>query len=460
MKLKLFLLLVLATVAHAGIHVGDRLVIPAAGDTDAAIYVGDVTLAQPGVYSAGSWHIVGQLRLASPGDYTLIAVAGGIHITGQLTSPVGAATLRLKYAGGFNSLVGTVGRGVTIIDETAGACELPLRVQTFAAAVGDRLVLSPSLAVEGARKWRRNGAVIPGAGEATLTLPAVGLADAGIYTVDVAGDSGVRSVTAAVVAIRSAAKVVGDAIEVGSDIVHPNGRCFDQLLLTGASATVTADRGQVTRLSFIDLNDDIVQVEFSGAGSLTVVLAGASGPERPKNYQQEVRYMKGHATLLVADADATTNVSVFSVGRATAVNPALFKDGISYDGIADIGALGIVSRDGRIGGLFMGNAQFFNATGITGVLAPQIEFFGPVRLGNVSAFDAAVAVLVFGRANAVEIAGGDLLQDNGQSVQIDGIGGIRFAAGGKSDGTSLPAQVNRATLISAGIDVSGIIVTP
>lgn len=460
MKSKLLFFLALATVAQAGIHVGDRLVIPAIGGSDAAIYVGDVTLAQPGVYSAGSWHVVGQLRLATPGDYTLVAVSGGIHITGQLTSPAGAATLRLKYAGGFNSVVGTVGRGVTMIDETAGARELPLRVQTFAAGIGERLVLSPPTAVEGACQWRRNGEVIPNAGGPALTLPSVALTDAGIYTVDVTSDSGTKTRTVALVTIRSTAKVLGEAVEVGSDIAHPNGRRYDQVMLTGAIATVTADAGQVTRLSFLDLNDDIVQVEFSGAGSLTVVLADASGPALPRNYHQDVRYMKGHATLLLADADATTNMSVFSVGRATAVNQTLFKEGITYDGVADIGALGIVSRDGRIGGLFMGNAHFFGATGITGVLAPQSEFFGPVRVGNVSAFDAAVAVLVFGRAKVVEIAGGDLLQDNGDLVQIEGVGGVHFGAGGKSDGTALPAQVNRATLVSSGIDVTGIIITP
>lgn len=460
MKSKLLLFLALVTTSWAGIHVGDQLVVPPADQADGAVYVGNVTLARPGVYAAASWHIVGQVWLGTPGDYTLVATAGGIHITGQLTSPAGAATLHLKYAGGFNSVVGTVGGGVTLIDETDGARELPIRVETFAAAVGTRLVLSPAVAGGGACQWRRNGAVIPGANEPTLTLPSVSLADAGVYTVEVTGGEDARTATAALVAIRSAAKVVGDAIEIGSDIVHPNGRCYDQLVLTGARATVTADRGQVTRVSFIDLNDDIVQVEFSGAGSLTVVLMDASGPALPRNYRQEVRYMKGHATLLVADADAKTNVSVFSVGRATAINSALFKPGLTYDGVADIGALGIASGTGRIGGLFMGNAQFFNAAGITGVLAPGVEFCGPVRVGNVSAFDAAVALLVFGRANAVEIAGGDLLQDNGRSVQIDGIGGIRFSAGGKADGTSLPAQVNRATLVSSGVDVTGVIVTP
>lgn len=460
MKTKLLLFLALATAAHAGIHVGDRMIVPPGNGADGAIYVGNVTLSRPGVYVAASWIIVGQLRLATPGDYTLKATTGGVHITGQLTSPAGASTLHLQYAGGFNSVVGSIAGNVTMIDETAGAGELPIWMQTFTVAVGDHLVYSPPLGAHSACQWRRNGVAVPGATQPSLTLPSVRLSDAGIYTVDVTTAGGTRTLMAAVIAIRSTTKVIGDATEAGSDILHANGRRYDQLVLTGATATVTADPGQVTRLSYIDLNDDIVQVELSGAGSLTLVLADASGPALPKNYNQDVRYMKGHATILLADSDATTNVSVFSVGRTNAVNPALFKEGVTYDGIADIGAIGILGRAGRIGGLFMGNAQFFGASGFTGVFAPGIECFGPVRLGNVSAFDGAISVLVFGRTSAVEITGGDLLQDNGRPVQIEGVDRIRFAAGGKSDGTMLPAQANRATLMSFGLDVTAITVTP
>ena len=58
------------------------------------------------------------------------------------------------------------------------------------------------------------------------------------------------------------------------------------------------------RASYIDMNDDIVQVEFSGAGTVTLTLAGMSGPALPVNYNQSVAYVKGHATIAIADADA------------------------------------------------------------------------------------------------------------------------------------------------------------
>ena len=81
--------------------------------------------------------------------------------------------------------------------------------------------------------------------------------------------------------------------------------------------------------------DDIVQVEFSGAGALTIVLDSPSGPATPVNYKQEtVAYMKGHATIVVTGADNTTNLTVFSVGTITAQNPTLFIDGVGTDTIS------------------------------------------------------------------------------------------------------------------------------
>src|SRR5262245_23685258 len=59
-----------------------------------------------------------------------------------------------------------------------------------------------------------------------------------------------------------------------SNISHPNGNVYDQVLLKASAITVTADPGQVTRVSFLDLSGDIVQAEFGGAGTLTISLDG------------------------------------------------------------------------------------------------------------------------------------------------------------------------------------------
>ena len=54
------------------------------------------------------------------------------------------------------------------------------------------------------------------------------------------------------------ATVVGGGEEVGSDISF-QGNTYDQILLTGASVSVSADAGQIVRVSALDSNDDIVK---------------------------------------------------------------------------------------------------------------------------------------------------------------------------------------------------------
>ena len=67
------------------------------------------------------------------------------------------------------------------------------------------------------------------------------------------------------------ATVVGGGEEVGSDISF-QGNTYDQILMTGASVSVSADAGQIVRVSAVDSNDDIVQYEFSGSGTMSISL--------------------------------------------------------------------------------------------------------------------------------------------------------------------------------------------
>ncbi len=246
-----------------------------------------------------------------------------------------------------------------------------------------------------------------------------------------------------------AAIVTGEAVEVGSNIVHPNGNVYDQVLLTGAAASVTADPGQVTRVSFIDMNDDIVQVEFSGKGTLSIALTSPSGPAAPvKYFQPGVRYMRGLATIDIAEPDATSNISVFSVGRANAVNPSLFVDGMNYDGYADIALIRVPVVTTRtpntaFGGIRAGNVQFFALTGPTGIMMDRTDVQGPVVVGDISANGDAEPDLMFGARSAfgtITVAGGDLAQANGRPVQVNTRDLVVMSAGATSAGAVLPAQ--------------------
>lgn len=259
----------------------------------------------------------------------------------------------------------------------------------------------------------------------------------------------------------TAATVTGAASEVGTDIHHPNGNVYDQVLLTGLSATVTADSGQITRTSFIDLTDDIVQVEFSGAGVLGIALANATGPAVASKYNQpDVQYMRGHATLSITGANETTYLSVFSVGTLNAVNQALFKSGETYDGIADLALINIASATNRFGGVFAGNLELFASSGNTGINAPNIRFAGPFNLYNLSAFSTATPLLLTGTIDSgqISITGGDLKQDNGASIAFGQAAKLVMTAGTTSAGVALPAKTNLGVLVRDGQDVTASVV--
>lgn len=334
-------------------------------------------------------------------------------------------------------------------------------------------------------QWRRVGTAISGATGAALTVAGLEPADTGIYSALVSNTEGSVSIVS-IVGLFGSGKVTGAGKELTPvDIRHPNGNIFDQVLATGASESITADAGQITRTSYIDVDGDIVQVEFSGPGTLSLVLATPTGPAPAEKYNQPtVSYMKGHAGIVIAGATENTHVSVFTVGRATAFDPTggyditkpigttnnpdnnhspLF-DGhstTSYDGVADLAFIAIMSADGKFGSLRAANANFFASKGHTGIYARGVTFTGPVRVGDISAFDAAEPVLFLGSAADVSITGGDLYQDNGKPVQVNGMDKLKFVAGSDSHGHTIAAQPNRAMLMQNGQDVTAkIVVNP
>jgi hypothetical protein len=255
-------------------------------------------------------------------------------------------------------------------------------------------------------------------------------------------------------AVPAGVKVIGSGTEVGSNIVHQNGNVYDQVLLQGTSATIRADAGQVTRMSYIDLNDDIVQVEFSGAGTLSLVLELATGPAAPTKYNQPtVQYYRGHAHIVVAGADATTNVSVFSVGRGNAVNQALFPAGETYDGMADIAVIGVHSNTGAFGGVRTANVLYQNSRGLIGVYAPGVTL-GLLYVGEITAFTTGTPVMLVGGCSDVRLTGGDLAQPNNAGVQISGIARMPFMDGSTSHNLILAAQPCRGRLMENGVDVT------
>jgi cyclophilin family peptidyl-prolyl cis-trans isomerase len=408
-----------------------------------------------------------------------------LTLTGQNSAP---AVVEAKLAGTTLTLTPVAG-GASILTLVASDTNSNfvqgsffVTVPVTAAPGGTAVFVAPGGG--SAHQWQHNGKDLAGATAATLTLASIQPENTGLYAARMTMAGGTSTGNPAILGVSTNEKVIGAGSEVGSNIIHPNKNIFDQLALNGVAASFTADAGQVTRLSFIDLTDDIVQVEFSGAGVVSLVLDNASGPATPIKYSQNFAYMRGHAGIVVTGADETTNMSIFTVGRATAFDPTgvynilvapsetnvpanngspLFAGhlGTDYDGYAGVSFVAISSIDGKFGGMRAANTHFFGTRGITGLYAPDVRFTGPVFVGEITAADVATPFLLIGSGSDVRVTGGNLLQENGRAVQVGGITQLKFTDGISSHGLIAPGQNNQGVLRQNGVDVtSQIVVNP
>ncbi len=352
-----------------------------------------------------------------------------------------------------------VSAGATAVASRTVTVSTPPRIEQQSLAVSTIEGNSATLTVTalGAsywHKWSKNGKELQSAG-ATLSLSGVSSREAGLYDCIATGDGG---------STLSAPMVLGIVPQPGNrtagsvstrpewqDIHHPNGATYDQFLLAGPSGTFTADPGQIARMSFLDENDSIVQVEMSGAGAITVSLdpdtVGYSVAPRLYN-QTGITYMRGRATVILAGADATTHFTIYSVGTAT--NPGVTRADVDYAGWASIRAAGIVSTDGRLGGIHQGNVSYNATSGPTGLYAPNVTSVGSlVVVHDVAAREHAQPYLRFGAGGTVKlkIAGGALAQPVGEAVVVDGLAEIQLGAGQDSCGRPAPARTLAAELV-------------
>ncbi len=314
-------------------------------------------------------------------------------------------------------------------------------------------------------QWFRNGRPLQGATRSSLDFFYFDVVNAGIYDVVVSGSEGALSRPAVIGVVLPAGLRSAGAVttrEEWQDIRHANGAVYDQFLLTGAAGTITADPEQAARVSYLDDNGSIVQVELSGAGSVTVALDNPTGPVAPLLYDQPgIRYMKGKATIILAGADASTHFTIYSVGKAN--NPGVVRPEVAYPGWADVAAAGIVSTDGKLGGIHHGNVAYSSSIGLTGIYAPTVNAAVPwsAVVHSIAASGPARPYLYFGDAGdvCVKIAGSALVQPNGDSIAVGGLDWVFMGAGEDSCGRAAPSQDIQATLLDDfGTDVTAVIV--
>ncbi|HWA87145.1 MAG TPA: glycoside hydrolase family 44 protein [Opitutus sp.] len=448
-----------------------------------------ISMQPPAVRTLDTGRPLSLSTAAAGTDLTYHWRKNGVPIAGATSSSFAISAVTLADAGDYDCVVtNSVGDTATSITNViVHASPFAQQPASQAAVTGGAATFTVTANAAVTYRWQRNGVDVAGGNSATLGIAAVQPADTGLYAVII--DDGSTSVRSdwALLGVQSAVKVVGDGTELQpTDIPHPNGNIFDQVLVTGPAETITADyaQNQITRTSFLDPDGDIVQVEFVGPGSLSLVLDSPSGPTLPAKYNQNVTYMSGRAGIVITGADERTNVSVFTVGRATAFDgtghynillpPSATNDpatngsplfvgheATDYDGIADLAFVAIASANGKFGGVRAANARFTASHGATGVYAPGVEFLGPVFIGDISASGDATPVIILGSAADTRITGGNLAQANFEAVQVRGISQLKFTAGSDANGDLHPAQPGAAFFDQDGNDVTNeIVVNP
>ncbi len=271
-------------------------------------------------------------------------------------------------------------------------------------------------------------APVAGATSTTLTTGALSVSTNFWAQVSNAGGS-TDSNTAVITVTAPPVPLVldGSGDIAGENIQHPNGNIFDQILLTGEFVQLQAKPNQITRVSFMDENEDIVQVEFSGAGTFTVTLDPATflPPALPPRYNQAVEYVTGKPSVVIEGADANTFFSIFTVGKINAVNQALFPEGQVYDAQADVNLVEVLNSTG-MGGMQLSNTVFSGSTGKTGVDARGTPIAVRLTVGDIDASGDAVPHILFGTGSftvpagnpGLRITGGDLAQTNDAAVVV------------------------------------------
>lgn len=414
------------------------------------------TLGVAGVLTSYQWQV------STDGGATWTSVSNNAIYSGATT-----ATLSAKAGAALNGnlyraqLANPAGTGVSGTATLTVVPSVAITGQPLGrtAVAGEAGVLTIAASGTGpSYQWYRGGRTVTGNATATtsaLAFANVAPTNAGIYDCVVVGSGGENLLSRFVVfgVVPGAGARTAGAVTTKPEwqgIRNADGNVYDQFLLTGSAATITAAIGRIARVSFVDSHSSIVQVEMSGAGAVTVTLDNATGPEVATQYNQpSVAYMRGDATIILAGADESTHLSIYTVGRKT--NPGVTRGDVAYDGWARVAVVGIVTTNNQLGGLHLGDVAFSAAVGPIGIYAPDAGTLAqqPVAVHDLKATAIAQPYLYFKPAGqiAIWIAGGTLAQPAGAFVTVSGLSKVSMGAGEDSNGTPAPAQVNQGRLV-------------
>lgn len=249
--------------------------------------------------------------------------------------------------------------------------------------------------------------------------------------------------------------VVQGGTEVRSDVLQPDGSVYDEVLMTGQAVEVRADPGQGVHVVFLDPDGDLVQVDYSGVGWVSITMPAADDPVHAGTSRAAVgnvaaehylasaaRYVQGLATVAVGESDASSNLSITSVGPANGAATLFDPTHQGGDHFADLARILLVGNPSNpagfsnFGSLEAGNVQFSDVVGFVGIIGKDVAVQGTVSIGDIETHESGVPTLSFNsnsQFQTVWVRGGDLSQPNGASFNSFG-GGDPGAPGGSPGG--------------------------
>ena len=207
------------------------------------------------------------------------------------------------------------------------------------------------------------------------------------------------------------------------------GNTYNGFELAGQTGTFSSIAGEITRVSFLDEDGDLMFAEF-GAGDPNVVVVITLDPFRgadvPSPYNQPgTVYAKGHPRIEILNSSNATFVALFSLGNdPSRVDNSLILVGTLADpvnGIADVQSLTISDGATQIGGIGAANANFTGTDGIIGIDASDVVVGLFLFVGDITPMGTAMPVLRVSADSMLDdlfITGGDLAEAMGM-FEID-----------------------------------------
>ena len=193
--------------------------------------------------------------------------------------------------------------------------------------------------------------------------------------------------------------------------------------LRGSTVTLRSVAGEVTRLSFLDINGDVIFVDFSSDSSDTevvVTLEDYMDPLDGSPYNQpDSWYAQGLATVTVVNPTEVTWLTVTSIGNdETLVDPAIVMEETfmtangTANGWAEIRAIVIEGMEGMegmgsIGAIHAANVSFRgDMTGVIGIDAMDTVVMMVLSIGDIAPMGMEMPYL---RISGDSLAAGDMV---------------------------------------------------